>query len=110
MDAAIASGAIDMVGLARPMTFTPDLPARLLDGTLAVAPSCAVRCATASAKLDDALQVMWFQAQIHELAEGREPDLALGAWTAPWRGVRAQLWPKHRTALELAAAPHTVAA
>ena len=39
--------------------------------------------------VDDALQALWFQAQIHELAQGREPDLGLGTWTALWRGMRA---------------------
>jgi 2,4-dienoyl-CoA reductase-like NADH-dependent reductase (Old Yellow Enzyme family) len=89
MESAIESGAIEMVGLARPMTYAPDLPRQLLDGTLDAAPAVSVR--SRIKRIDDALQVMWFQAQIHELAKGREPDLALGKWTALWRGVRAML-------------------
>jgi len=87
MDAALASGSVDVIGLARPMTHTPDLPARLLDGSLAVAPSVKIR--SRIRRLDDALQTMWFQAQIHELAKGKEPDLGLGTWSALWRGFRA---------------------
>jgi 2,4-dienoyl-CoA reductase-like NADH-dependent reductase (Old Yellow Enzyme family) len=97
MDAALASGAVDVIGLARPMTHAPELPAQLLDGTLDVAPSVQIR--SRFKKIDDALQVMWFQAQIHELAEGREPDLSLGVWSALWRGIRAELWPKKQRAV-----------
>ena len=87
MDDALASGNVDVVGLGRPMTHAPDLPAQLLDRSLAVAPS--VKTRSRIRLLDDALQTMWFQAQIHELAKGNEPDLELGTWSALWRGVRA---------------------
>jgi 2,4-dienoyl-CoA reductase-like NADH-dependent reductase (Old Yellow Enzyme family) len=86
MDDALASGAIDVVGMARPLTHTPDLPARLLDGSLAAAPPVRIRSRIRA--IDDALQALWFQAQIHELAHGREPDLALGKLSALWRGLR----------------------
>jgi 2,4-dienoyl-CoA reductase-like NADH-dependent reductase (Old Yellow Enzyme family) len=108
MDAALASGAVDVIGLARPMTHTPDLPALLLDGTLAAAPSVQIR--SRIRKIDDALQVMWFQAQIHELGEGREPDLSLGMWAALWRGIRVQLWPKQQRAVLVAPAAAGAAA
>lgn len=108
MEAAIGSGAIDVVGLARPMTHAPELPRQLLDGTLETAPSVSVR--SRFRRLDDALQVMWFQAQIHELGHGRDPDLRLGAWTAIWRGLRAMLWPKRGTAPHRAGEPIGAAA
>jgi 2,4-dienoyl-CoA reductase-like NADH-dependent reductase (Old Yellow Enzyme family) len=91
MDDALASGAIDVVGLARPMTHTPDLPARLLDGSLAEAPAVQIRHRVRA--IDGALQALWFQAQIHELAGGREPDLALSRTAALWRGFRASFNP-----------------
>jgi hypothetical protein len=91
MEEAIASGTVDVIGMARPMTHTPELPARLLDGTLDAAP--AVRIRSRIRFVDDALQAMWFQQQIEELARGREPNLALGAWTALWRGLRANVLP-----------------
>jgi 2,4-dienoyl-CoA reductase-like NADH-dependent reductase (Old Yellow Enzyme family) len=91
MEDAIGSGTIDVVGLARPMTHTPELPARLLDGTLDAAPAVQIRSRIRF--VDDAIQALWFQQQIGELAHGREPDLALGAWTALWRGLRANVLP-----------------
>jgi 2,4-dienoyl-CoA reductase-like NADH-dependent reductase (Old Yellow Enzyme family) len=94
MENALASGAVEVVGLARPMTHAPALPKQLLDGTLDVAPVVKIR--SRIKKLDDMLQVMWFQAQIHEMGAGRDPDLALGAWTAIWRGIRANLLPNKK--------------
>ena len=91
MEQAIASGAVDVVGLARPMTHAPALPRQLLDGTLAAAPVVKIR--SRIRLIDDALQVMWFQAQIHEMGAGRDPDMKLGTWTALWRGFRANLMP-----------------
>jgi 2,4-dienoyl-CoA reductase-like NADH-dependent reductase (Old Yellow Enzyme family) len=94
MDDALASGAVDVVGLGRPMTHTPDLPARLLDGTMAAAP--AVRIRSRIRLVDDALQALWFQQHIFELGQGREPNLKLGKWTALWRGMRNNFLPSKR--------------
>ena len=94
MESALASGAVDVIGLARPMTHAPELPARLLDGTLDAAPVVKIR--SRIRLIDDALQVMWFQAQIHEMGAGRDPDLELGTWTALWRGFRANLLPDRK--------------
>jgi 2,4-dienoyl-CoA reductase-like NADH-dependent reductase (Old Yellow Enzyme family) len=91
MEDAIASGAVDVIGMARPMTHTPELPARLLDGTLDAAPAVQIRSRIRF--VDDALQALWFQQQIGALARGREPDLRLGVWTALWRGMRANFLP-----------------
>ncbi len=90
MESALASGAVDVIGLARPMTHAPELPRQLLDGTLDAAPVVKIRSAVR--RIDDALQVMWFLAQIHELGAGREPDLRLGKFRAIWRGVRASFF------------------
>jgi 2,4-dienoyl-CoA reductase-like NADH-dependent reductase (Old Yellow Enzyme family) len=85
MDEVLASGAVDVVGLGRPLAHTPDLPARLLDGTLAAAP--VVRVRSCVRVLDDALQAMWFQQQIHAMARGEEPNLGLPTWVALWSGL-----------------------
>jgi 2,4-dienoyl-CoA reductase-like NADH-dependent reductase (Old Yellow Enzyme family) len=76
MGEAIASGAVDAIGIGRPLAYEPDLPARLLAGTAERA--LAVELGTGIRKLDDLLQLMWFQAQIHRMGEGRDPDPKLG--------------------------------
>jgi 2,4-dienoyl-CoA reductase-like NADH-dependent reductase (Old Yellow Enzyme family) len=87
----ITSGAVDVIGLARPSSYQPDLAAQLLAGTADGATP--VRIRSGIRQVDDALQVFWFQEQIHRMARGQEPDLELGAWGALFRGVRATLWP-----------------
>ena len=84
MDQALASGAVDVIGLARPMTYMPELPARLLEGSIAAAAPVQIRSRVRI--LDDALQVMWFQAQIHEMGRGRDPNPKLSKLSALWRG------------------------
>lgn len=86
MEDALASRAADVIGLARPMAHSPDLPARLLDGSLVRAPEVDVRSRVRA--LDDALQAIWFQSQIHEMAAGREPDPRLSKAKALWRGFK----------------------
>jgi 2,4-dienoyl-CoA reductase-like NADH-dependent reductase (Old Yellow Enzyme family) len=91
MDEALTTGAVDLIGLARPMAHTPDLPARLLDGSLDAAP--VVKLRSRIRLVDDAVQVMWYQQQILAIADGRDPDPSLGLWTAFWRGVRENVLP-----------------
>jgi 2,4-dienoyl-CoA reductase-like NADH-dependent reductase (Old Yellow Enzyme family) len=103
----IASGAVDVIGLARPATYQPDLAAQLLSG--AVDGATPVRIRSGIRTVDDALQVFWFQEQIHRMARGEEPDLKLGAWGALSRGVRATLWPSFSPAPRPALAQEAIA-
>jgi 2,4-dienoyl-CoA reductase-like NADH-dependent reductase (Old Yellow Enzyme family) len=102
MEDALASGATDVIGLARPMAHTPELPAKLLDGSLAAAP--VVKLRSRIRLVDDAIQVMWYQQQITALSLGRDPDPALGIWTAFWRGLRDNMLPGKRRPAAAAAA------
>ena len=52
----------------------------LLAGTAEAPPPVSVRSRVR--RLDDALQVFWFQAQIHRMGRGLDPDLSLGKWGA----------------------------
>jgi 2,4-dienoyl-CoA reductase-like NADH-dependent reductase (Old Yellow Enzyme family) len=92
MNEVVASGAVDVVGLARPLTFEPDLPRQVLAGESAGA--APLRIATGVKKVDDMLQIFWFQQQLHRMADGLEPDPALGRWSALAHGVRHTLFAK----------------
>jgi 2,4-dienoyl-CoA reductase-like NADH-dependent reductase (Old Yellow Enzyme family) len=69
MNDALGSGAVDIVGLARPITFEPDLPQRLVDGT---AEKSLVTPKTLGHKnIDDLLNSAWHQQQIARMGRGR---------------------------------------
>lgn len=69
MSDALDSGAVDVVGLARPITYEPDLPQRLLDGT---AEKSLVTPKTLGHKnIDDLLNSAWHQQQIARMGRGR---------------------------------------
>jgi 2,4-dienoyl-CoA reductase-like NADH-dependent reductase (Old Yellow Enzyme family) len=72
MDAALASGAVDVIGMARPFALEPDLAARLLSGEATAARS--VRISTGIKSLDALIQGGWYQAQLDRMAHGRAPD------------------------------------
>lgn len=81
MDAALASGAIDVVGMARPFCVQPDLPQALLVRgeprvTSPAIPKVGVRVLEALA------ETAWCDEQMARIGRGEKPDLALGArWT-----------------------------
>jgi 2,4-dienoyl-CoA reductase-like NADH-dependent reductase (Old Yellow Enzyme family) len=107
MEEVLAAGDVDVVGMARPLSYAPELPAQLLAGTAEGAPAIDVH--SRLRRLDSALQIFWFQEQLHRMARGEEPDLALGRWSALWRGLRATMLPGRRAA-GTAVAPPAVAA
>jgi 2,4-dienoyl-CoA reductase-like NADH-dependent reductase (Old Yellow Enzyme family) len=92
MRGALSSGAVDVVGLARPLAAEPDLPRRILsgeaDGALRIDLSIGQR------RVDTLLEAYWYQRQIGELGRGRPARpragrlFALGA-LAPSLGVKA---------------------
>ncbi len=107
MERVVAEGAVDVVGLARPMTHAPELPRALLDGTAPAAP--VVRVRSAIRRIDDALQVFWFQEQIHRMGRGLEPDERLSRYGALWRGLRALVFASAKSR-PVSSAPGTVEA
>lgn len=71
MEAALAGGAVDVIGLARPLAPEPDLPRELLAGTkTAAAPGPAPLGIRA---FDELIGISWYQDQMFLLADGKEP-------------------------------------
>lgn len=72
MAAAIDSGAVDLVGIARPLVVEPDLPARLLAGHATAAQERRPRT-IGIRRLDGATELLWHTTQLWRLADGKEP-------------------------------------
>jgi 2,4-dienoyl-CoA reductase-like NADH-dependent reductase (Old Yellow Enzyme family) len=71
MDAALASGAVDVIGMARPLAVEPELPAALLEGRSLGARS--PRLATGCRTLDAIVTGSWHQQQLRRMGRGLEP-------------------------------------
>jgi 2,4-dienoyl-CoA reductase-like NADH-dependent reductase (Old Yellow Enzyme family) len=104
MEAAVASGETDVVGLARPMCVDAELPARLITRSIERAESWERRLRLGPGRLlgpDSPLfvakflnvqgEVAWFYRQLLALADGRAPDTRLSAGRALIRHVRTEL-------------------
>jgi 2,4-dienoyl-CoA reductase-like NADH-dependent reductase (Old Yellow Enzyme family) len=78
IDEALGSGAVDLVGLARPLCVAPDLPRALVEGRLDRAPSVEPP-RVGIPRLAAAAGPAWFGAQIARMGDGLAPDPRLGA-------------------------------
>ncbi len=88
MQGALADGATDLIGMARPLAVAPDLPDLLRDD-----PSYAVsvrRPSTGFKLLDTMfmLDISWFEGQLARMAAGGEPDADAGAYGTVWHMAR----------------------
>jgi 2,4-dienoyl-CoA reductase-like NADH-dependent reductase (Old Yellow Enzyme family) len=72
---AVASGTVDLVGVARPLVADPEFADRILEGT---ASGIALRPRQLGPRQLDALaEVAWYTRQVRHLSRGREPDSGL---------------------------------
>ena len=86
MNAALARGALDLIGLARPLAVEPDLPRRLIAGEVERARE--IKLATGWKKLDALVQGAWYQQQLDRLARGTDADPKLCRLSAAVRYLR----------------------
>ena len=80
MAAAIEGGAIDLVGLARPLAVEPDLPARILAGEDFKSVVRPVRAGLQAIDKRGFLEVSWYNRQLARMAAGKPPLPTMGAW------------------------------
>lgn len=78
MEEAAASGALDVVGLARPFTLYPDLPKEIFSGSRQEFP--AQHQTTGVKAVDGFMNIIWYEAQIKRLGKDKAPRPELSAW------------------------------
>ncbi len=91
MERAIDCGAVDLIGVARPLALEPDLSRRLMNGEADRAKT--VNVSVGIRLFDSVLQGSWYQEQLYRIARGLDPDPDLGKWRMVWAGFRARAFP-----------------
>jgi 2,4-dienoyl-CoA reductase-like NADH-dependent reductase (Old Yellow Enzyme family) len=73
MSSAIAGGAVDIVGVARPLAIDPDAPNFLLDGKPLQHPVIPIKTGIGMIDRMSFIEIAWYERQIHHIAKGRSP-------------------------------------
>ncbi|HSW05182.1 NADH:flavin oxidoreductase/NADH oxidase family protein [Aquabacterium sp.] len=97
MNAALRTGALDIVGLARLMAIDPDAPVALLRGRDSVQ---RVRPITTGIKPVDRMgimEILWYTRQLKRIAEGSSPRPGESGLVALIKGLMTSSWGTYRT-------------
>lgn len=97
MNAALRSGALDVVGLARLLAIDPDAPAALLQGRDSAQQ---VRTINTGLKFVDRMgimEVLWYERQLKRIARGKEPRPDEGGLSAFLKAALGGGWGTFRT-------------
>jgi 2,4-dienoyl-CoA reductase-like NADH-dependent reductase (Old Yellow Enzyme family) len=86
MAEAIAEGAVDLIGLGRPMALQPDLPRQLLSGEVEASAPLPSRWGRFR-ELGGAAELAWYGAQLERMSVGLEPDPNLPVWSTLFRSL-----------------------
>ncbi len=73
MESALASGAVDVIGLGRPLALEPDFPNELISGQVDAIKSVVART-VGIRKLDAMAEVVWYTTQLWRMGRALEPD------------------------------------
>lgn len=82
MEAALAEGALDVIGLGRPLALEPDLPRRMIAGQSEGSVSVPRRFGVGNPNLEYFAEGGYYLAQMGRMASGRPPDPGFGAFRA----------------------------
>jgi len=73
MNAALTSGALDLVGLARPLAIDPEFPNKLLAGGEVVSSVSPRRVGIKAIDRMAMLEVTWYERQLKLMGQGKDP-------------------------------------
>jgi len=86
MDAALADGALDIVGMGKPFSHNPDVAAELLDGTIEKIDLKKIKLPIAA--LSSMAEMAWAKTQLQRIGEGKRPAPYIGPF---FNLVRSQI-------------------
>ncbi|TXF90769.1 NADH:flavin oxidoreductase/NADH oxidase family protein [Neolewinella aurantiaca] len=76
---AVASDQLDVVGIARPFTIYPNIGNDIFEGNRAEFPTDTTK--TGVKAIDGFMNIIWYEAQIKRIGQGKAPAPQLSAWT-----------------------------
>ncbi|QLB15788.1 NADH oxidase [Mannheimia granulomatis] len=89
MNEALTSGAVDLVGVARPFALIPDLPNKIQNGSYETLTTSRIKTGFAplDKKVGAVLEMEWYMAQMRLIGEGKSPNPQLPAWKVLWHTI-----------------------
>lgn len=97
MNAALASGAVDVVGLARLLAIDPDAPAALLQGRDSAQQVHTIKTGIKPIDRMGLMEILWYSLQLKRIAKGREPRANESGLLAFLKSLTMSRWGTYRT-------------
>ncbi len=97
MNAALESGAVDIVGLARLLAIDPDAPISLLQGRDSPQKVRPIKTGIKAVDRMGLMEVVWYERQLKRIAKGREPRPNESGLSAFLKSVFTSGWGTFRT-------------
>lgn len=97
MNAALASGAVDVIGLARLLAIDPDAPAALLQGRDSAHQVHTIKTGIKPIDRMGLMEILWYSLQLKRIAKGREPRANESGLLALVKSLVMSSWGTHRT-------------
>jgi len=97
MNAALASGAVDVIGLARLMAIDPDAPTALLQGKDSAQQVHTIKTGIKPIDRMGLMEILWYSLQLKRIAKGREPRANESGLLAFVKSLAMSSWGTYRT-------------
>lgn len=97
MNAALASGAVDVIGLARLLAIDPDAPAALLQGRDSAQQVHTIKTGIKPIDRMGLMEILWYSLQLKRIAKGRDPRANESGLLALLKSLTMSSWGTYRT-------------
>lgn len=88
---ALASGALDIVGLARPLAVDPDFSNKLLSGDTVTSDIKAIKTGISPIDKMGIMEIFWYTHQLHRMAKGLKPNDPNVFWLFVRNNIKARM-------------------